>query len=190
MGRVEECWTRIEAWLRVYAPAEVLASLNPPASEEQIGAAEAALRVNLPTDVRASFRIHDGQKRGRQPIAGVEFYPLTEVLASWRSMRQLKAEGHFDGIQSDPDEFTRSDGWHEHWIPVGDLGGGGELFVDLAPGKKGTPGQVVAWHCHTGIGAVAAGGLEAWLAAVADDLEAGRLVYSRECRGVFYADEV
>jgi hypothetical protein len=56
---VAESWRRIEKWLSGHCP-EVLASLLPGASDEEIAAFEEAIGRELPEDVRESCRIRDG----------------------------------------------------------------------------------------------------------------------------------
>src|SRR5262245_7500061 len=54
-------WDRISVWLAANAPA-VAESLHPGATDRKIRAVERKLGLPLPEDVKASYRIHDGQK--------------------------------------------------------------------------------------------------------------------------------
>src|SRR5262249_39429588 len=65
---MKQIWERIHTWLRQHAPA-VLDSLRPGATEETLRAAEEAMGVKLPADVRQSYRIHDGQSAGEHGFA-------------------------------------------------------------------------------------------------------------------------
>jgi cell wall assembly regulator SMI1 len=90
-------WDRIHTWLAFHAPA-VLASLRPGASERQVRAAEEAMQVTLPDDVRACYRIHDGQDpaaNGWRPpfLHGWGWLPLEDVVAQWR---HWQGEGTID----------------------------------------------------------------------------------------------
>ena len=53
-------WARIDRWLAEATP-DVLDSLQPGATDEQISNTEATLGVTFPEDVRVSYGIHDGQ---------------------------------------------------------------------------------------------------------------------------------
>ncbi len=77
---MESAWARIERWLAESAP-EVLDSLQPGATDEQISNTEAALGVTFPEDVRASYRIHDGQSpHGPGFVDAWEFLSPSRVL--------------------------------------------------------------------------------------------------------------
>ena len=57
---VADSWLRLERWYRIHAP-DVIESLRSGATEQQISAIEAESGIQLPEDVRQSYRIHDGQ---------------------------------------------------------------------------------------------------------------------------------
>ncbi len=57
-------WKRIHAWLDANAPAGY-GDLRPGASAAAIQAAEKALGLKLSADIKASYRVHDGQ--GNEP---------------------------------------------------------------------------------------------------------------------------
>src|SRR5262249_3541941 len=72
-------WNRIHAWLDANAP-EGYGHLRPGASGEAILAAEKAMGLKLPSDVKASYRIHDGQ--GKEPgLIGGEGWSLMTLQA-------------------------------------------------------------------------------------------------------------
>lgn len=56
---MQQIWARIETVLGRIAP-KVLAAMPPGATEEEIEAVEAVMGVELPEDVRDSYRCHDG----------------------------------------------------------------------------------------------------------------------------------
>lgn len=53
-------WKRVHAWLDDHAP-EGYGSLRPGTSARALRSAEETLGLTLPDDVKASYRIHDGQ---------------------------------------------------------------------------------------------------------------------------------
>ena len=57
-------WERLHTWLRENAPAGY-GDLRLGASAEAIRAAERAMGLKLPADIKASYRIHDGQSTTR-----------------------------------------------------------------------------------------------------------------------------
>jgi cell wall assembly regulator SMI1 len=75
---MKHLWDRIHVWLAANAP-EVLAGLRRPATAKQVRAAEKAMGVTLPDDVKAAYCIHDGEEvYGKAPSPG--------ALSGWRWM--------------------------------------------------------------------------------------------------------
>jgi cell wall assembly regulator SMI1 len=178
-------WDRIHVWLAANAPV-VLESLRPGATDEAIRAAEEAMGVTLPDDVRACYRIHDGQ----QPVlVNVTYWPglravptflyadpwlgLKEMVECWEVLHSLL--GEFSEVSSSPRGPIRSDWWHPKWLPVTKYGGGGDYHcLDLAPKSRGKVGQVIFWLHDDAARGVLAKSFTEWLAAFASDLERGQ----------------
>jgi cell wall assembly regulator SMI1 len=78
---MRDLWDRLESHLREHAPS-VLQTLNPPATDDQIRAAEQTLARKLPDDLAASLRVHDGQ-RDRLPLIPAEYDKLGRHVATW-----------------------------------------------------------------------------------------------------------
>src|SRR5262245_54196686 len=144
------------------------------------------MSVTLPDDVRACYRIHDGQ----QPVlVNVTYWPglrtvpgfldgdpwlgLREMVEYWTDLHSLL--GEFAGISGSPRGPIRSDWWHPKWLPVTKHGGGGDLrCLDLAPKSRGKVGQVITWYHDDAFRGVVAKSFTEWLAAFAADLERGQ----------------
>ena len=171
-------WDRIHFWLESNA-LEVLASLRPGATQEQLRAAEEAMGVRFPEEVEIVYRVHDGQVRGLNHsfapafIEGDEWFSLERMVESWRVWKDLVEGGHFDGIESEPEGRIRSDWYHLGWIPVTGDGGGDSRCLDLAPAPGGRVGQIIRQIHDDGYRSVEADSLIEWFSAFADDLEAG-----------------
>ncbi|WIA35184.1 hypothetical protein OEZ86_003649 [Tetradesmus obliquus] len=60
LARTLACWRRIEAYLQQHSP-QILATLNPGATAQQVAQAEAELGHPLPLAVRCIYRVHNGQ---------------------------------------------------------------------------------------------------------------------------------
>jgi cell wall assembly regulator SMI1 len=169
MDEISDSWARIQARIRREAPS-LLLSFSPPASREQVAAAEATLGVELPTDLRSSILLHDGGP----DLGGWQLFTLEETTRAWAALREALAEGTFPEGRDLAGEFVLADWWH----PAFAAGDDSALCVDLAPGKKGTPGQVVEWFPDRPERPVRAGSFAAWLSDIADDLDFGRWVFS------------
>jgi cell wall assembly regulator SMI1 len=78
-------WRRIHTWLDANAP-ENYGHLRPGASAEAIRAAEETMGLDLPADLRASYRIHDGQDSEPGLIGGEGWclLPLQKMVELWQ----------------------------------------------------------------------------------------------------------
>ncbi|MEE6259547.1 SMI1/KNR4 family protein [Plantactinospora sonchi] len=121
-------------------------------SEEEILAAESALGLRLPEDLRALYRTVRDDSKWNDLLGGQSLLPLDEVVAE-----------HLDGVPGsygwDDDLFTvnpvvfesypagrvrrisRSD-W---WVTIATDCSGNWWAVDLDPAPQGTPGQVIEY---------------------------------------------
>ena len=176
--RIAAVWGRIEAWITTHAP-KLLAELRPPATLNQIGAAEAVLGVQLPDDVRALYRLHDGNGRaGSGLLGGWTWLDLATVVDEWNVWKELLDKGTFEGAETSPASGVCGDWWNTKWIPITYSGAGDHHCVDLAPVEGGTSGQIIEmWHDMDGRPRVAVG-IHAWLEQLATGLESGACVYS------------
>ena len=177
---MEVAWARIELWLAEFAP-EVLNSLQPGATDEQISNTEAALGVTFPEDVRASYRIHDGQSpEGPGIMDAWEFLSLSRMLDEWRIWKGLLDGGDLADAKSEPEEGVADDWWNPKWVPLTYSGSGDHHCLDLAPMPGGEVGQIVLMYHDIPTRQVVAQSLGEWLKDFADDLEAGRYVYDED----------
>lgn len=177
-------WTKFEAWLSQNWP-EGLASLNPPATDEEIAGLQAALGVTLPEDYVACLKVHNGQDPDIGGLfEGTEFLSTDEILAQWTVWKEVLDGGKLAGAQSEPDSGIRNDWWNAAWIPFTHNGGGDHLCLDLAPDTSGTPGQVITmWH-DSGTRVLVAPGFGAWFESYTDRVLAGDIVYSEDYCGL------
>jgi len=176
---MKRTWDRIHVWLAGHAP-RVLASLRPGATDEAIRAAEAELSASLPDDVRACYRIHDGQAASERLLGwapsflyGQEWYALERVLDSWRVLKRLAGAGIFTRRRSQPDGPIRKEWWHPAWIPLTSDHTACHYCLDLAPLARGNVGQIILWQNDDPGRLLEATSFRAWLDDFADELEDG-----------------
>jgi cell wall assembly regulator SMI1 len=182
MQTMEDIWGRIEAWLAMHAP-DLLSHLQAGATDEQIHQAEHVMGVELPEDVKASHRLHDGSAHVSL-IGKWSLNSLEEMVQIWHMMKGILE-------QQDPTNetfFVLDEGqsnvkplpikpvwWYPKWIPLLEFGNGDGICIDLAPGPTGQSGQLISfWHEDASMNAPIAPSWQAYLSAFADDLEAGR----------------
>lgn len=177
---MQTAWNRIAAWCETYAP-EVLAGLNPGATEEQLRAAEAKLGVTFPEEMRQLYAIHDGQRDdGFGLLPAGDWLSLDDIFDQWNVWEELRRGGEFDDITSEPDAGVSDAWWNAGWIPITHDGGGNHYCVDLAPAEGGTVGQIIAmWHDEESRSVIATS-LTEWLTQIADGMASGQYVFSPE----------
>jgi cell wall assembly regulator SMI1 len=168
---VKGVWKRIHQWLRENAPAGY-GHLQPGASVEEIKAAEAAIGVKLPADVRESYRIHNGQANEPGQIGGEGWRLLSirEMVEQW-------------------DRWSQANPKNAHFVPVAWIGTGDYVLLNFDARAK-EPGSVMIQRCDSPNPDPLARSFSSWLEEFADQLEDGELAYSEESGEIMYADEL
>ncbi|MCW7540678.1 SMI1/KNR4 family protein [Aquabacterium sp. A7-Y] len=186
---MNELWDRLESLLERHAP-EVLASLNPPASLEKIHAAEQALGVSFPEDVRTAYLRHNGAADQTIDHGPYFFYyggwcSLDMMVYKWQSTCRLADDlklqpGGMDNFPEEDETWAdmeiRPEWWNPHRIPLSGSNTYNMLLVDLQPGPAGVRGQVLKDN-GTGEPIVVARSLDELLTTMADRLEQGLMVW-------------
>ena len=168
---IESVWVRIHKWLDANAPASY-GKLRPGASSEAIQSAELAIGLNLPDDLRASYRLHDGQLDEPGLIGGEGWclLSLREMVEQWR-------------------RWSLSNPLDAGCVPIARHAAGDYVLLDLRPDAN-EPGHVlVQRHDLDGPDPIAPSYLS-WLETFADQLEDGEFAYSEADGCVMYADEI
>lgn len=142
---LEQIWSDLTAFLAERQP-EVVASLRPPASDEQLDDLEALVGAELTDDYRALYRLADGQNPAANAplfVEGFDFMPLDSVIDNWKMLDRIeKGSGPWSTPGSAQGPIW--DRWfHPGWIPFARSIGGDHFCVDLAPAPGGERGQVV-----------------------------------------------
>lgn len=144
---VEEAWDRLETWCRAHVPG-LLDTLNPGASEKEITALERTIKQPLPADVRRSLAIHNGEpwRTSVDFIFGLELLDIDRIAEEWELWSGLTEynDEFRSGMKSVPAGAIQLDYANLGWIPLTKApGSGNHLGADLAPGSKGSMGQVI-----------------------------------------------
>lgn len=80
--RIHAAWARIEAWLRERAP-QSYELLRPAATTAEIEAAEEALGVRFPAELRALYLLHDGVRGADLAEFGEQPFPPQDDPRGW-----------------------------------------------------------------------------------------------------------
>ncbi|KZS99198.1 hypothetical protein SISNIDRAFT_15446 [Sistotremastrum niveocremeum HHB9708] len=187
---LQHTWTRIRNWLsEEYV--EMGDTLNYgilPATLQDI---ELALGFTLPSSVRESYLITDGQETESLSgsadglFFGLQLMPLEDVLEEWRYWREVDDDPATganatlkESMRSIPPGWIRREYSQRGWLPLVTDRAGNYLGVDMAPDASGTIGQVIVfgrdfdtkvvmWKGET------EAGWGRWLANFIDELESG-----------------
>jgi len=165
---MKNAWTKIEANLAAHAP-DVHEALRAPAEPRAVAAAETKLSLKFPKLLRESLAIHDGMNAE----ALFELWRLLsadEIGEQWRGLVHLLDAGDFADCRTEHDKKV-GDGWFRRgWIPFAADGYGNLLCVDMQPGPRGKPGQVVCFWHDDAARKVEGADLLAWFRRVAREL--------------------
>jgi cell wall assembly regulator SMI1 len=162
-----------------------LEELNPPATAAELDAAERALGVKLPDDVRQFYQWRNGDQGNQFLFGEFRIMPLSELLESNQASRKsmnpewltvTDASGVFKDCIANP-----------KWIQFGDNGGNTILFLDMDPGQQGTPGQLLE-SCD-GEPDCRYRGIREWMTDLTSKIEKGELAWDDEAGSYMETDE-
>ncbi len=193
---MRDLWNRLKRWLEQNVP-DILTTLNPGASLQEIEAIQTILGIALPDDYVASCLIHNGQNREspslipsgmRGSIGGTllslgvtDDSSFNTVLGEWTMMKQI-----YDTDPNIPgggrlDKTVKDRWWIPSWIPIASDGCGDYDCLDLDPGEDGRWGQVIGFvHDDYDYRVVQAPSFRAWFEQLVQGLEQGSIVNDEE----------
>lgn len=168
---METLWQRLTQWAAQHAPD---IAFNPGASAVEIDAAEAALGLRFPAELRAYLQLANGERWNSAGFIGDwPLLPLKAIVREALEMRALVDSGDLGDNAADPSPHTRGLWWNPAWIPLVTSGSGHLICVDLDPGPAGQVGQIILFLHDDSPRYRIAESLRAWFARLADDLERG-----------------
>jgi cell wall assembly regulator SMI1 len=136
--RITAAWARIDAWLAAHAP-PTLALFAGPASDHAVRAAASTIGVELPDELVASLRCHDGLLDWANALPEAPPIGARQIADVWRDRMHIAA---------DAPPFEGEPWWHPLWIPYADADGDVQV-IDLRPGPyRGRTGM--AFHDGSG----------------------------------------
>ena len=173
-----ETINRIETWFQEHLP-EVLADLNPGATQNEIELLETSIGVPLPSSFKEFYRWHNGQKREILTglFYGLEWLSLEEVYKEWKNWSALFDEGFAEARgESFHPEKVKEVYLNRLWILFTDDGGGNHLGIALDPGSKGTVGQIINFGPNENTKYVLADNFQSFLSWFIIQLESGNYI--------------
>ena len=181
--RVRSAFERLRTWCESNGAAGVFRCMQPPATDDQLDAVEAKQGVKLPDDLRALYKLANGQFESYDPEKDEADAPEEEEAEDGFGM--FPSIEDFDlAFQLVPtgdlqESWDRGYGWEEGWIPFGTNAGGDEMVCDLAKDSP-KPGRVLQFNHELAAAYPRADSVAAFLEQIADAAEAGRLMYDED----------
>lgn len=169
--------------------------LNTGATDAEFAQLAQLVGVDLPEEVKAIYRVYNGQiYEAPYLFDGEEWLSLERMAEEWAVWKGLLDDGEFaddDGaFDSDAEAGIKPLWWSPLWLPITYDGAGNHLCLDLNPTAAGTYGQVIRmWH-DDGERSLEAKSFVAWVAQYVQALEAGRCIYSDEYGAIVNVDDV
>jgi len=168
---IVQAFDRIRQWAMA-CPLDI--AFNPGADEAEIAAAEAALGLAFPADLRTYLALANGEGWNSDGLIGDwQLLELAFIIKEAQRMRALVEHGTFDDNSNEPTPAIKGLWWNPRWIPIVTSGSGHFVCVDLDPGPQGTLGQVILFLHDEEARYLVAHNLHAWLVRLADDFERG-----------------
>ncbi len=181
-----DVWSRFEGMLAQHAP-ELLSSLRPPATAEQIKAAQVSMGLQLPQDVREAYLRHNGSDKELFPPF-CRWASVDEVVQAYArsaaydlNMRITCPENYEPpaedwAIKRWNEQKVRPEGSNSRWIPIGLSNTSTVVCIDLDPAPKGAVGQLIVDHgmCEP---YELASSFDQFLVFLVDRVERGILIY-------------
>ena len=159
--------------------------LFPPATDEELNVAEKELDIPLPEDIRTLYKWHNGQEGIHFLFDEFRIYPLFEML----DMQRVNLEC----CTPDCTEVTDVTGVFKDcianpkWLPIGDNGGNTMLYLDMDPGKQGTPGQLL--EACDGEPEYNSNSIKAFMQEIIRKIESGEIVWNENAGSFWPVDE-
>jgi cell wall assembly regulator SMI1 len=131
--------------------------LNPPATSVEIAKVEDIIGHNLPDDVRATYRLGNGEAKllGREGVeatagifSGEEFLSIQEMIEQWIEHKKLLDDVYQEDNINDtvnmiiPAGTVKKNHFNRNWIPIAGKDSG-HIAIDFDPGPEGVKGQVI-----------------------------------------------
>ncbi|SMF79536.1 Cell wall assembly regulator SMI1 [Paenibacillus uliginis N3/975] len=122
-------------------------NLQPGAKDEEFQLLENTLGVILPEQMKAFYKIHNGQEWNlgvESFVRNLTLSPISQIIDNWQF---LQDEFDPEDMEADIESGIKPFLWNAKWIPIAENGGGDYLCLDTDPSEAGVTGQVLYyWH--------------------------------------------
>lgn len=136
---IHELWDQIDAWYAENAPEEQ--PLNDGASDDDIARVESILGVQLPDEIKASLRRHDGSDE--ECWATGTLASCEDMISDTEIWREIEAKHADDAAFVSESPELKEGWWRDGWVMIDRDGAGNGNAVDLDPSDQGSHGQLI-----------------------------------------------
>ncbi|MEQ8854369.1 SMI1/KNR4 family protein [Gimesia sp.] len=182
MTETEKAWASIRTWYEANVKEPPYADFfdwGSPASDEAFETVEDAIMYRLPSDLRDTYLMYNGDNK-MWVLPGGYLMDLDEVLTTWNMFKEPVDNGLFDDSDASPDGPIKQIWWNPFWIPVLHNGGGDYHCVDMDPAVDGVVGQFIKFQHETGPSHVLAPSFGDFVITFANDLASGKYEFDLE----------
>ncbi len=162
---------------------EIIDSLNAGASEDEIRQAEKVIGFELPDDVKALYKLHNGQSGHCGLFCGLPFLSLEEALQEWKNWNDVIEEGYSSldaNVISVPSGHIKEVYCSRYYFPISKDHGGNNIVIDLDPDENGKKGQVINSGRDEDMRYVIAGDIAAFLRFIISQFENNNVRVEKE----------
>lgn len=168
---------KIELWLKENGDRILDLSLQAPAGESQLKELEAAVGKPLPEDFKQLYRWHNGLSDADNfgsLFYGMDFYSIEQIVEDMHNRKNSENYSEVSFTIANADEaIDPATIKNPAWLKIGFDGSHTALYLDLAPSKSGTYGQIIFVDDEYSKGLLVAESTERLVSDFARDLEQG-----------------
>jgi len=163
----------------------VMDELLPPATHEEIDAAEQELGAKFPEDFRTLYKWHNGDKGNIFLFGEYRISSLSELLEFNRIGRESSCP-EWEQVSDESGAFKDCI-YNSKWIQFADNGGNTIVLLDMDPGRQGTMGQIIE-SCD-GDTECRFSGIKEFIADITDRISAGQIAWDQDSGCFWETDE-
>lgn len=158
--------------------------LQPPATPEDLDAAEQELGVKFPEDFRQFYMWHNGNQGILFLFGSYRVFPIKELLELNRMGRETM-DPELEEVSDESGVFKDCIA-NPNWIQFADNGGNTIVFIDMDPGQQGTMGQIL--EACDGEPECNFNGIKEFVEDITNRISTGKIAWNKEA-GSFWETE-
>lgn len=159
--------------------------LLPPATVEELDAAEQQLGIKFPEDFRALYMWHNGDKGNIFLFGEYRLSSLAELLELNRIARKSSSPA-WEKVRDNSGVFKDCIS-NPKWIQFADNGGNTVVILDMDPGRRGMVGQII--EACDGDTECRFSGIKEFIVDITNRISTGQMAWDEDSGGFWDTDE-